>query len=297
MSAETQLFAPAFRQRKMGGLFAAIVAVTVYIASLAMAGEAALSSVTLAWNEGIAGRMTAEIPAAADESSTPQAERVKQALSVLRGMPGVTNVAVVPEAETVKLLKPWIADADLVKKLPLPVLIDISLNPGAAPKAAEMEGRLKAAVSDARIDDHAAWLADLSRFIRSLALVAGFMVLLTALMLIAAMSLVCRAVMATERETIELLHVMGANDGDIAGHFEHHARRLAAPASFLGFALALLSMAALLFFLRDVIDPGSLGLSRWLGLLLPVLLVPFAAIAAASVAARFFVTRLLRPAA
>src|ERR1700722_17839029 len=118
------LFAPSFRHQKLGWLFIAIVMIMVYIATFAMAAEAALSSVTLSRNQGLANHLTIEIPAVEDESSTPQAARIKQAVAVLHAVPDVINVRPVPEEETERLLQPWIAEPELLKKLPLPALID-----------------------------------------------------------------------------------------------------------------------------------------------------------------------------
>jgi cell division transport system permease protein len=153
------LFAPAFRHQKLGWLFAGIVAIMVYIATFAMAAEASLSSISLSRNQGVADRLTVEIPAVGDEATTPQDERVKQAVAVLRAVPGVVEVRPVPEEETERLLQPWISDPDMLKKLPLPALIDVGRRAGSPVTAEMLQEKLANVVSDARVDDHAAWLA------------------------------------------------------------------------------------------------------------------------------------------
>jgi cell division transport system permease protein len=288
------LFAPAFRHQKLGWLFVAIVAIMVYIATFAMAAEAALSSVSLSRNEGLANHLTIEIPPVEDESSTPQTERIKQAVAVLRATPGITNVRPLPEDETDRLMSPWISDPDLIKKLPLPSLIDAERATGSPLTASALEDRLHNVVSDARVDDHAAWLADLAQLVRSLAALAFLTIALTGFALVIAIGLICRAVMATERETIELLHVMGAPDVSIARHFQFQARRLAGPAALIGFLLAVASLGFLLFLLRHVVDISALQLMRWVGLAILVIAVPAAAMLAASLSARFSVLRLLQ---
>jgi cell division transport system permease protein len=288
------LFAPSFRHQKLGWLFVAVVVIMVYIATFAMAAEAALSSITLSRNEGLANHLTVEIPAVEDETSIPQADRVKQAVAVLQATPDVTEVRAVPEEETMRLLQPWISQPELLKKLPLPALIDIERRHGSSLTASALEDRLRATVSDARVDDHAAWLADLAHLVGSLSALAAFMIALTGLALMIAIGLICRAVMATERDTVELLHVMGAADGNIARHFQSHAWRLAWPAALAGFLLAVLNLALLLFFIRHVVDLSSLQITRWTELTALVVIVPLAAVAAASFSARFSVLRLLR---
>ena len=288
------LFAPSFRHQKLGWLFIAIVVIMVYLATFAMAAEAALSSISLSRNEGLANHLTVEIPAVEDEATTPQSERVKQALAVLRATPDITDVRQVPEEETIRLLEPWIAQPELLKKLPLPALIDIERREGSSLTSSALEDRLRTTVNDARVDDHAAWLADLAHLVGSLTVLTGIMIVLTGLALMIAIGLICRAVMATERDTVELLHVMGAADGNIARHFQSHAWRLARPAALAGFLLAALNLGLLLFFIRHVVDLSSLQVTRWVELTALIVAVPIAAVFAASLSARFSVLRLLR---
>jgi cell division transport system permease protein len=291
-----KLFAPAFRYQRLGWLFTVIVAIMVYIATFAMAAEAALSSMSLSRGENLRNHLTIEIPAVDDESATPQAERVRQALSVLRAMPGVENAEALSDADTARLLKPWIDDADLLKRLPLPTLISVARRGGETPSADDIGEKLEPVIRDARVDDHAAWLDDFSHFIGSLVLLAGFMIVLTGFALIISISLICRAVMATERDTVELLHIMGASDATIASHFQHHAWRLAFPAAIAGFLLAALSLGALMLALRHVIDPAALPMMRWAAIGLLLILVPLAAIATAVLSARLTVAKFLQPA-
>jgi cell division protein FtsX len=88
---------------------------------------------------------------------------------------------------------------------------------------------------------------------------------------------------------------MGASDATIAGHFQHHAWRLARKAAGIGFLLAAISFAALLFALRHMIDPTALPLIRWLALGLLLILVPLAAIGTAVLSARRTVFKFLQP--
>jgi cell division transport system permease protein len=229
-----------------------------------------------------------------DEAAIPQAERIKQEVSVLKATPDIIDVRPVPEEETTKLLEPWISEPDLLKKLPLPALIDIERRDGSNVTASELEDRLRATINDARVDDHAAWLADIAHLVGSLSVMAIFMIVLTGGALMISIALICRAVMATERDTVELLHIMGAPDRNIASHFQNHAWRLAWPAALAGFGLAVFSLALLLFFIRHVADLSGMQFARWLELALLVIAVPMAAVLAASFSAKISVVRLLR---
>jgi len=293
MSLPRHIFAPAFRHQKLSWFFAALVGVMVYVATFAMAAEATLSAMTVTWDKGMETRMTIEIPAVDDESGRPQADRIQQTIAVLRAMPDIVSIRAVPEDETLTLLKPWISQPELLKALPIPALIDIERKDGSQLTVADIQNHLKTVVEDVRVDDHAAWVANISHLVSGLSIMAALMIILTAITLVIAVSLICRAIMATERETISLLHTIGAEDRDIARHFQFHAKRLATPASWIGFALALASTAVLLFFLRNMADASLLQPLHWVILLVTTLVVPLAAITIAALAARVSTLKLL----
>lgn len=287
------VFAPAFRHRKLGWFFTLLVGIMVYLASFAAASEATLSAVTFTWDKDMESRLTVEIPQADDESSLPQTDRVERILAALLRMPEVETASAVPQEDAMRLLKPWINQAELLQALPIPTLIDVTRKSGASLSATNVQNQLKSVVSDIHVDDHAAWLGDLGHLLRGMSAVAALVVLLTTLTLIMTVSLLCRGIMATEHEAIALLHTMGAEDKDIALHFQFHARRMAMPASFGGFILAIMSAGLLLFFIRHLVDLSSLQPLHWVGLGCSVFIVPLAAILITALAARLSVLRLL----
>ena len=294
MSLPRHLFAPAFRSLHLGRSFAAIVGMMVFIATFATAAEAALLTMGYAWGQTAETRITVEIPAVGDETSTPQAERVKQAMDILRGMPGVGLVIPLSDEDVARLLQPWFSQPELLKTLPLPTLIDVERTTGSTLTADQIQNALKSAVSGVRADDHGAWTQDVWRLLRGLSLLGGLTIALTGLTLIIAVSLICRAVMAAEHETISLLHLLGAEDGDIARHFQMQSERISSRASGTGFAAALAITAGLLFATRHIGDLSSLGFLRWAGLGAATFSIPVCAIAIASATARVSVMRLIK---
>lgn len=294
MSLPRKFFEPSFRHRHLGGFFSALVGIMVFLATFATAAEATLSAVTLTWDRGMKEMLTVEIPAVEDESSMPQEERVRQALAILRAVPGIAKATPLPEAEAAKLLSPWIRSQELLKTLPVPTLIDVERKPGSGLLAEDIRHKIQAAASDARVDDHAEWLNDLAMFVDGMTMLGGVMIVLTGITLAIAMSLLCRAVMVTESETVSLLHAMGAEDNDIASHFEHQARRLAIPASLAGFLLAVPCAGLCLYFLRHFADASLLQPLHWIGLAVAIMLVPVGAMMIAAVSARLSALGFLR---
>lgn len=294
MSLPRHLFTPAFRSQHLGRSFAAIVGIMVFIATFATAAEAGLLTMGYVWGQTAETRITVEIPALGDESSTPQADRVKQAIEVLRGMPDIGLVVPLSDEDVARLLQPWFDKPELLKALPLPTLIDVERKTGSALTADHIQDALKNVVSDARVDDHGAWTQDVWRLVRGLTLLGGVTIALTGITLFIAVNLICRAVMAAEHETISLLHLLGAEDRDIAHHFQLQSERISARAAATGFVAALAITAGLLFSMRHIADFSTLRLEHWVGLGTAVFLIPVCAIAIASTTARLSVMRLIK---
>src|ERR1700761_1990959 len=108
-------FAPSFRYRHNGLFFAVLIGALVYLATFIATAETALFASTLTWDHGLSDRLTVEVPAVADESSSPQSERVTQAISILKAIPDVAKVTQVPDDDVERLLKPWITQPGLFK--------------------------------------------------------------------------------------------------------------------------------------------------------------------------------------
>ena len=294
MSLPRTLFAPAFRHQHLGSSFAAIIGIMVFIASFATAAESVLLTQSYLWGSRTETRLTVEIPALGDETSLPQSERVKQVVAILRAMPEISKITPVSDDEVYHLLQPWFDQPELLKALPLPALIGIERKEDSTASAAQIQTTLKTTIPDVRVDDHGAWTRDIWRLVRGLSMLGGLMIALTGVTLVVAVSLICRAVVAAEHETISLLHLLGANDSDIARHFQSQSLHLSLRAAGVGFALALLVATGLIFAARDIIDAAPLQAWHWVRLGVAVAMIPVGATLLAATTARLSVLRMIR---
>ena len=137
----------------------------------------------------------------------------------------------------------------------------------------------------ARIIPHAEWLGPIARLIRSLAWVAGGLVVLMALASAAVVIMTARAALATHYPTIEMLHLIGATDRQITRLFQ---RRIAIDTAY-GIALGTVVAAAILLLIgwqwsgvtSGLAATASLGPAGWALLLaLPLLAIALAALTA-----------------
>ena len=89
------------------------------------------------------------------------------------------------------------------------------------------------------VESHGVWIRRLAVLARSLQACAGLALLLVAAVAAAVITVATRAGLAARRESIEIVHGLGATDGYIAARFAGRATLLAASGGFVGAALAL----------------------------------------------------------
>lgn len=221
-----------------------IVAFLTYIAALSVAGYLALSQVSSAWNDGLSKALTVEVGVVEGEDESALNTRVQGTVALLRGYPGVDSVEILSKAQMREFLEPWLGNALDIGALPLPRLIDVRLTDGTPIDIAALNEKL-ADATGARADDHAVWRDRMARFLGSLEWAAIAIVAVVVAAAVIMVAFATRGSLATHRDTIELLHLIGARDEYVAHQFQRHAMRLALLGSVIG-ALAAAATAFLI---------------------------------------------------
>ena len=246
------------------------LAVMVFLAALALSGALALDGTIDGWRRGVSSKLTVQI---VDRPGQPMQPRLEAAMTALRDVPGIVAAQIVERRAVEALLQPWLGSAALQADLPLPGLIDVTVGDNAALSVEALSARLQAAVPGARIDDPKPWLDRLVQLGRLLQSLGGGIVLLVGLAAAAMVIFATRAGLAARRDTIELLHLIGAEDGYIARQFQRHVGSQALRGGIAGAVLAAAVLVGIQLLAGGVgtgLLPG-LSLQWWHWLLLPVL--------------------------
>lgn len=269
-----------------------VIAIMMFLTGLAAAAGLGLGAAARGLGEDLAGRLTVQIVEANPDIRKARASAVERALV---RVPGVVAVKRFTDREIAGLLEPWLGTEGLPgEDLPIPALVDVSLVDGSIDRIRAVEQAIRAVAPAARIDRHARWLAPLAGLIESLKWLAAALVILMAAATAAAVVLAARAALNTHRATIDVLHLMGATDVQIARLFQ---RRIALDALFGGMT-GLIAAIAVLMLLGARIAAigsellGSVGLS-WIDRGI-ILALPFAGALLATLAARITVLKTLR---
>jgi cell division transport system permease protein len=184
------------------------------------------------------------------------------AIEMLNGTQGVISAVPVPPEELEALVEPWLGTAKANVDLPLPRLIDVTVDPQAKPDLPALQARLGAVIQGATIGvealsrDRAERLA---AFFRAWSRGVGIAALLGMLGFV---GLITLASLRMNSENVELLRFLGAPDRYLARQFERHALLSSLQGGLIGFALALLTVIGLLYSSRrmDLAEAIELGL-------------------------------------
>ena len=280
---------------RLAGPMPWVIAIMIALTVIAAAAGLSLKNVAANARSEIAGSVTVQVVEAAPAGREAQARR---AVALLAARPDVGAVQRVPDAELRRLLEPWLGRAAATAEddaIPLPAMLDVKLRGSATPeRLARLRDDLLAVAPSARVDAQAGWLAPVFQAIRSLQLLSLGLVLLLAATSAAAVWLAARSALGSNRDTIEIVHLLGGTDGQIARLFQNS---IAIDAGIGGGAGLLLGLAAVLLlgqqFARlgsGMVAGGGLSMIDWALLAA----IPLIGVALAMVTARITVLAALR---
>jgi cell division transport system permease protein len=275
-------------QARLAGPMPWVIAIMISLTSIAAAGGLALTNLANSARAELSGGLTVQIVEAAGD----QRDRATElAVSLLANTEGVAKVSRVPDSELNALVEPWLGDAGSVgDAIPIPALIDVRLaGPVTHERLRALRTMLATTVPSARIDAQSSWLAPVFSAIQSLQWLALGLVVLLALTSSAAVWLAARSALGSNRGTIEIVHLLGGTDGQIAQIFE----RSIGFDAVLGGAVGLgLGLAAILLLGQQfsalgsgMIAGGSFAWTDWL----LIAAIPLAGVAIAMLTARWTV--------
>lgn len=286
-AADRRLLDESRRTRSMIWIMAIMLFLTVLAAAF---GLGTLAAATLL-DRQIAGRLTVQIVEANEGARERDAAA---ALAAIRQTPGVARAEPVDRDQLTALLRPWLGEDGADPDLPVPAMIDVQMQGGSDNAVARLTSAVRAIVPTARIDRHESWMSPVSNFMQLMIGLAAGLVLLMAGATAAVVILVGRAGLDTHRDTIEVMHMLGSTDMQVARLFQ---RRIALDTLYGGVTGTVLAMVTIALIGSQLSGLGSdlvsgIALSERDWVLLAGLPILFALLA--TVAARYAVLGALR---
>lgn len=232
-------------EAQLSGPMPWVIAIMISLTVVAAASGLALRNAARTASADLEGGVTVQIVTAAPSERRRQSNAV---VAAMQQAPDVAQVRQVAQEELNTLVEPWLGTrpGDDVEALPIPALIDVRLK-GTATSAqlARLRALVRPVAPAARIDAQAAWLTPVFTAIGTLQWLAGGLIALLALATMSAVLLASRNALGNHRETIEIVHMLGGTDRQIARVFQRSMAFDAAAGGLAGLLLGGIAIATL----------------------------------------------------
>lgn len=280
-------------QARLTGPMPWVIAIMIALTTIAAAGGLALSNLADAARAELSGGLTVQIVEAGAQERDRQAEL---AVSLLSNRAGIDAVRRVPDSELATLIEPWLGNSGTAgDAIPIPALIDVRLaGPVTDRQLQGVRAALRGSVPAAQVDAQSSWLRPVFSAIASLQWLALGLVVLLAATSAAAVWLASRSALGSNRGTIEIVHLLGGTDGQIARIFQRSIGFDAVLGGTVGLGFGL---AAILLLGRQfaalgsgMVAGGGLGMFDWAALAA----IPILGVVIAMITARITVMAALR---
>lgn len=279
-----------------------IVAVLVFLAGIVWIVGGAAHHMTGRWDHALANQLTIEILPKLDENETMTSEqRIQRVKEILAQYNVITNIETVPREKLQAVLKPWLGDVSSFADLPLPTLLEVSLQPGHDLDFDDLARHVSQAVPGVNVVAHYAWAGDVQRIASVIMIIAWAAIAFIAGVLVLVMVFAARTRLAMYASEIEILHTLGASDGFVAGEFGRQSLGLSALGAAIGFLMLMVVLTVTWMFVNpdenvfQFINNNQLEiLQDWQQSVLGLLFLPFGVVLLNSFASRLAVQSALR---
>jgi cell division transport system permease protein len=225
-----------------GRALVVVIAILTFLAALSAGAALLAARASEQWRGAVANEMTIQVR---PDPRRNIEQDIARAVELARGVPSVAEARPMPRAESDKLLEPWLgAGLDLVE-LPVPRLIVLRLSSAVANDLVAFSQTLRREVPSATLDDHRLWVRRLSTMASTIILAGVAVVLLVLVAAGLAVAFATRGAMAGSRDSVEVLHFVGATDEFIAREFQTRFVALGLRGGAAGGFAAILAIALL----------------------------------------------------
>lgn len=231
-----------------------VIIIMTFLASLAAGSVQMIAETSRDWTASVSRELTIQVRPRADRDIEAD---IRRASDVALRIPGVSDVRVYSRADSEKLLEPWLGAGIALGDLPVPRLIVVMTSGSGTVDVARLRTEL-GSIPTASLDDHRIWLQRLATMANTLVVIGIVILVLVLTAMALAIAFATRGAMAGNREIIDVLHLVGAEDRFIAGEFRRHFLRLGLRGGAIGGGFAILFFLAVgILASRWIATPGG----------------------------------------
>ena len=257
-----------------------ITMLMTFVAALTLFASISMNNIINHWNDVISGSLTIQQPTYDLTGINREEAALKelvQITEVLKQQPFVIDYHILSDEEMDRLMNPWLGDLSQINELPIPKLIDVTLDKS-VPFSLEMfKTELNTVAPYAQVDSHRIWLSNLIDIAHGIQ--KTIFVILTLLILTTAFTVIytTRSGLLVQSGTLNLLQMMGAKDFAIALNVAFHAFNKSLIGAIVGFFVSLPIVLIVITLVESQDDSlfsyGALSQMQWWGICMLPLIV------------------------
>ena len=263
-----------------------VVAIMAFLSCLTAGAVYMINDSAASWLRDVASEVTVQVPPGEGGAEAAD-KRADEIVKFLTGQNGVRDVQLLTTQQSSELIEPWLGQVAGISDLPFPRLISVEIDKNDPPDTTTLRGALTKKFPDAVLDDHRAWQQQIRRVTGSLALGGIFVIVLMAAATVGIIVSAARSAIASNRDIVEVLNFVGAEERFIARQFELHFFKLGIKAGIVGALAAAtvfltlpvvteyLSGAATHAEIRRLIGTGRLDVLGYASLVVVVAVIAF----------------------
>lgn len=212
-----------------------VIAIMGFLVSLTAGGVYLVFQAANIWTNNISSEITVQIQQHGGDVGDAKIAEVAKFLSDQNGIKRVTPFT---REQSLKLVEPWIGKSDVLKSFAIPRLIAVEIDRDTPPEIPTLKKVLEAKYPGAILDDHGRWRNEIRRLTRLLEIAGIAMILLMAAATVAVIIAAATSALASNREIVEVLNFVGAEERFIARQFESHFLKVGIRAGIVGASCA-----------------------------------------------------------
>ncbi|MDA7947781.1 MAG: ABC transporter permease [Hyphomicrobiaceae bacterium] len=238
-----------------GRALTVVIAIMCFLACLTAGAVYIVNEAADNWFSDIASEITVQV---SPEDEPEVEKKVTLVALFLAKQPGIVRVSPFSVEDSAALLEPWLGSSNELTSLPIPRLIAVEISRSDPPDLAGVRQALENNFKGVTLDDHRRWQSELRTVTRSLFLGGVSVLFFVAAATVASIVSATKSAMASNREIIEVLHFVGAQEKFIAHEFEKHFLNIGIRAGLVG-ALGATILFLMLPIVMRVLGGGGLA--------------------------------------
>lgn len=235
-----------------------VIVIMCFLACLTAGAVYMMNQAASSWLREVASEVTVQVEV---RDKTDIDKTVREVAQFLGQQTGIARVRTLSLDENIKLTADWLPQTDTLNTLPVPRLIAVEVDRSTPPDFDAIRKSLGSKFKGVSLDDHRHWQQQIRTVTRSFALGGLAILMLVGAATTAVIVSATRSALSSNREIVEVLHFVGANDKFIAREFEKHFLRLGIRAGVIGAVAAMLVFLALPFAMQ-LLGGGTVTLAE-----------------------------------